>query len=128
VSLVCQCGRPFSSSAVHASRAGGRHTVGGEVAETWPGLEAEEFGEVLSVAERLVISPTVGVFSPVEAMTGAERLEVGTLVGTVAGQDVRSAFSGMLMGILAHPGERVYPGQPIAWLRSDDGAAVVDLD
>jgi hypothetical protein len=30
---------------------------------------------------------------------------------------VRSPFRGTLMGMLAHPGERLRAGQPVAWLR-----------
>jgi hypothetical protein len=127
MSLVCPCGRPFSNSAISSSRSHAGSAVSREYAESWSGEETEQLGEVLSVTERLVISPTVGVFSPVETMTGTERLEVGTVVGTVAGQTVRSAFSGRLMGILAHPGERVYTGQPIAWLRSDDATVAAVL-
>jgi biotin carboxyl carrier protein len=33
---------------------------------------------------------------------------------------VCSAFSGFFMGLLAHPGERVREGQPVAWLRAFD--------
>ena len=45
-------------------------------------------------------------------------IEIGDLVGFVSGTEVRSPFAGDLMGVLAHPGERVQPGQPIAWLRA----------
>jgi [acyl-carrier-protein] S-malonyltransferase len=45
-------------------------------------------------------------------------IEIGDLVGLVSGTEVRSPFAGDLMGVLAHPGERVQPGQPIAWLRA----------
>ncbi|MDA8063383.1 MAG: hypothetical protein M0T80_13325, partial [Actinomycetota bacterium] len=44
-------------------------------------------------------------------------VEVGSLLGSVAGEDVRSPFAGTLMGMLASPGERVQTGQPVAWLR-----------
>jgi [acyl-carrier-protein] S-malonyltransferase len=77
-------------------------------------------GEHLYVSERVVISPCAGVFEPVDggAPEAAGRIEVGTLLGSVAGQEIRSAFDGHLMGMLAQPGERIQVGQPIAWLRA----------
>ncbi|MGH9060695.1 MAG: acyltransferase domain-containing protein, partial [Acidimicrobiales bacterium] len=77
-------------------------------------------GEQLYVSERLVISPGPGVFQPAAGLdqsNGAE-VEVGTLLGAVGVEEVRSPFAGALMGMLAHPGERVQSGQPIAWLRA----------
>jgi [acyl-carrier-protein] S-malonyltransferase len=95
-------------------------------------------GEHLYVAERLVVSPVTGLFQPdplVDAVPGpggaqtpgngasvagrSTRLEVGARVGTVGDTEVRSAFSGALMRVLAFPGERVVRGQPVAWLRAD---------
>ena len=99
-------------------------------------------GERLYVSERLVISPCAGIFQlpPVEVAQGqippnltnsgpdetpaaiapssGTPIEIGDLVGLVSGTEVRSPFAGDLMGVLAHPGERVQPGQPIAWLRA----------
>lgn len=97
-------------------------------------------GERLYLSERIVVSPSAGIF---ELPTGEEGgaatalagvasgstpggqtpenghpIEIGDLVGTVSGTEVRSAFAGELMGVLAHPGERVQAGQPIAWLRA----------
>ncbi|HET9060601.1 MAG TPA: ACP S-malonyltransferase [Acidimicrobiales bacterium] len=48
-----------------------------------------------------------------------QAVAIGDLVGRVSGAEVRSPFAGELMGMLAHPGERVQAGQPIAWLRSN---------
>jgi [acyl-carrier-protein] S-malonyltransferase len=83
---------------------------------------ASHHGEHLYVSERMVISPCAGVFEPVEgsAGTGTEGtvIQVGALLGRVAGEDVRSPFGGRLMGMLALPGERVQIGQPVAWLRA----------
>jgi biotin carboxyl carrier protein len=31
--------------------------------------------------------------------------------------EVRTPFAGVVVGFLAHPGERVVSGQPVAWLR-----------
>ncbi len=81
-------------------------------------------GEHLYVSERVVISPAAGLFEPrPDLLTerggcrdGAE-VGVGSLLGTVSGEEVRSPFEGCLMGMLAERGERVQPGQPVAWLR-----------
>jgi [acyl-carrier-protein] S-malonyltransferase len=79
-------------------------------------------GEHLDIAERVVISPNAGIFQPAAAGDGAtaegELLQVGDVLGQVAGEAVRSPFRGWLMGMLAHPGERLQPGQPVAWLRA----------
>ncbi|MGH9210122.1 MAG: acyltransferase domain-containing protein [Acidimicrobiales bacterium] len=82
----------------------------------------EPAGEVLTVAERLVVSPVAGRFvasGPVfsEAGVGTE-VRAGQRFGRVGESDVRSMFSGQLMGLLARPGERVTVGQPIAWIRT----------
>jgi [acyl-carrier-protein] S-malonyltransferase len=45
---------------------------------------------------------------------------VGQVIGRVGSADVLSPFAGRLMGFLAHPGERVAAGQPVAWLRVED--------
>lgn len=92
---------------------------------------AGHHGEHLYVSERVVVSPGAGVFDPtggigdpsappppVTNAAGEPAVEVGTLLGTVSGGEVRSPFAGHLMGMLAHAGERVQAGQPIAWLRA----------
>ena len=82
-------------------------------------------GEELRVPERVIVAPALGVFTPREpevVTTEGEIVEVGQVVGTIrnSGDDVevRSAFRGFLMGMLALEGERVREGQPIAWLRA----------
>jgi [acyl-carrier-protein] S-malonyltransferase len=77
-------------------------------------------GERLYVSERLVVSPCAGLFeAPAsQAPKPGDPVETGDLVGAVSGTEVRSPFAGVLMGLLAHPGERVQAGQPIAWLRA----------
>ncbi len=88
---------------------------------------ASHHGEHLYVAERMVVSPSAGVFQPASsiggAATGGEPIAVGTVIGHIAGQEVRSPFAGTLMGMCALPGERVQPGQRIAWLRISQPAA-----
>ncbi|HVA76237.1 MAG TPA: ACP S-malonyltransferase [Acidimicrobiales bacterium] len=77
-------------------------------------------GEHLYVSERVVISPGPGVFEPASEtdLSPGSGIQVGTLLGMVSGVEVRSPFAGRLEGTLAHPGERVQTGQPIAWLHA----------
>jgi biotin carboxyl carrier protein len=75
-------------------------------------------GETLTVSERMIVAPVV--FRPNEVVEGAE-LSAGDEIGIVEGPGtscpVTSPFDGTVMGMLAHPGERLRSGQPIAWLR-----------
>ncbi len=81
-------------------------------------------GETLAVPERVIVSPTQGTFRPVEEGENASEasLVAEQVIGFVEGKGhstpVRSPFGGKLMGLLAHAGERVREGQPVAWLRS----------
>ncbi|MGH9056602.1 MAG: acyltransferase domain-containing protein [Acidimicrobiales bacterium] len=77
-------------------------------------------GEQLYVSERVVISPGPGIFEPAPHLDGdaGVDIQVGTLIGTVGSSEVRSPFAGRLEGVLAHRGERVQTGQPIAWLHA----------
>ena len=76
-------------------------------------------GELLYVSERVVISPVAGLFEPSpKGPQPGDRIEVGTVLGTVAGEEVLAAFAGTLQGCLAEPGERVQAGQPIVWLHT----------
>jgi [acyl-carrier-protein] S-malonyltransferase len=83
----------------------------------WSLLHSYDGGESLHVPERIVVSPATGVFVPAPAESPREWIEVGTLLGTVGDAEVRSVFSGHFMGALAHDGERLTKGQPVAWLR-----------
>jgi biotin carboxyl carrier protein len=83
-------------------------------------LEAERLG----VPERVILASAVGSFEPREPQTVTSEGEVvseGQVIGDVHSSQgivpVVSRFTGFLMGLLAHPGERVRPGQPVAWLR-----------
>ena len=77
-------------------------------------------GERVRVPERMVVAPAVGVFSPSALDLGSE-IEAGAVLGVVHGPGaeypVCSPFGGTLMGMLAHSGERLREGQPVAWLR-----------
>jgi [acyl-carrier-protein] S-malonyltransferase len=75
-------------------------------------------GEHLFATERLVVSPGAGVFTPVHDVAPGDRIDAGRLLGTVGAVEVRSPFSGEVMGFIAVEGERVASSQPIAWLRS----------
>lgn len=80
-------------------------------------------GEQFNVSERMVVSPGAGVFHVAAPADGAgfptgRPIHVGTLLGHIGDQEVRSAFAGHLMGMLAMPGERLRAGQPVAWLRT----------
>jgi [acyl-carrier-protein] S-malonyltransferase len=94
-------------------------------------------GEHLFSSERVVVSPGAGVFTPDSRLeaphpgrqgtlapeTGSAAVdrssnpvEVGDLIGTVGSLEVRTPFAGLLVAFIAHPGERVVKGQPVAWL------------
>lgn len=80
-------------------------------------------GETLAVPERVILAPAPGTFRPVEPADVAVEVvvEEEQVIGFVEGKGhstpVRSPFGGRLMGMLAHAGERVREGQPVAWLR-----------
>ncbi|MGQ0744649.1 MAG: hypothetical protein ACT4OS_10010 [Acidimicrobiales bacterium] len=74
-------------------------------------------GESPAVAERVIVAPVPGRFRP---ETGAD-IDLDGVIGFIDGPGqstpVRSAFAGRFMGLMAHAGERVREGQPVAWLR-----------
>ena len=78
-------------------------------------------GEALLVPERVIVAPAVGVFRPLAAGADDEVVTEGQPIGVVEGPGtttpVRSPFAGQLVGMLAHSGERLREGQPVAWLR-----------
>ena len=81
-------------------------------------------GETLAVPERVIVAPAQGTFRPVEAGEIAleapvvEEQVFGFVEGKGHSTPVRSPWGCKLMGMLAHAGERVREGQPVAWLRS----------
>ena len=75
-------------------------------------------GEHLFVAERLVVSPAAGIFSPHPAAHDGMRIEVGTVIGMVGDVEVRSPFDGILQNFIAAEGERLAMREPVAWLRT----------
>ncbi|MGH9017691.1 MAG: ACP S-malonyltransferase, partial [Acidimicrobiales bacterium] len=99
--------------------------------ETWHTYAAAHQGEHLYTSERVVVSPAAGVFTPdpdlpapapgglsapgtaAETTGGGEAVvSVGTRLGRVGDQEVRTPFAGQVVGFLAHAGERVVAGQP----------------
>ena len=83
-----------------------------------PRLDLE--GERVAMVERMIVAPGVGVFRPLGIEDGAT-VSAGEIVGVVEGpgtrEPVRSAFTGTVMGFLAHSGERLRKGQAVAWMR-----------
>jgi len=78
-------------------------------------------GENLYVTERLIVSPCAGIFTLSPDIGDGQQVKVGDVIGHVAGEEVRSAFAGTVMGIMAVEGERVTARQPVAWLRTPIG-------
>jgi biotin carboxyl carrier protein len=76
-------------------------------------------GEDLHVIERVIIAPASGQFRPVdEPRPGISKGDaIGFLDLPGGSRPVHSPFGGVIMGMLAHAGERVREGQPLAWLR-----------
>lgn len=81
-------------------------------------------GETLSVPERIIVAPAMGVF---HRLDGDDRVldncpvDRGDVIGIVqslgTSTPVRSPFQGQLVAMLAVDGQRVHRGQPVAWLR-----------
>jgi [acyl-carrier-protein] S-malonyltransferase len=102
-------------------------------AGTWRAEPALHQGEHLYMSDRVVVSPSSGIFSPETSLqapgtgllpgTAGDRtdpssaVEVGDLVGRVGVSEVRTPFAGQVIGWLAAEGERVQEGQPLVWLR-----------
>lgn len=89
-----------------------------EVATAVGCIDHHHEGEHLFAAERLVVSPAAGVFTPADDVAEGHHIERGRVVGHVAGHEVRSPFHGTVKGLLAVAGERLTRSQPIAWLRT----------
>ena len=75
-------------------------------------------GEHLFAVERLIVSPSAGVFTPLPDVESGARVSIGTVIGHIGPVEVRSAFDGVFQAYIAVDGERVTTRQPIAWLRS----------
>jgi hypothetical protein len=86
-----------------------------------PAYAPSHAGEALLVPERLIVAPAPGRFRPLLRAGESPIVTEGEAVGVIEGPGsitpVRSPFRGRLEGMLAHPGERLREGQPVAWLR-----------
>jgi 3-oxoacyl-[acyl-carrier-protein] synthase-3 len=85
---------------------------------------AEADGDGVHVDLRLVVAPTAGTFRLTLEGTAthtAPFLRAGTVVGRIEGPDldidVTTFCDGHVVRTLAHPGERVRPGQPLVWIQ-----------
>ena len=83
-------------------------------------------GESLHVRERIVLAPATGRFvvdtdDELDPARPGHLVVAGSPLGGVVGSGLTTAvttpFTGVLAGLLAHDGERVREGQPVAWLR-----------
>ena len=74
-------------------------------------------GEHLFSTDRLVVSPSAGMFKPVSNLEIGEKVSNGQLLGHVGTIEIHSPFSGELMGWIAVTEERLTASQPVAWLR-----------
>jgi [acyl-carrier-protein] S-malonyltransferase len=112
--------------------------------DDWTASGPDHQGEHLYTSERVIVSPTPGVFEPDVALAALEstalaeataapgsgkgadpgsHLAVGDRVGTVGLTDVRTPFDGILVRWLAVRGERVVEGQPVAWIRTTESSS-----
>ena len=76
--------------------------------------------EEVYLTERLIVAPHAGVFRTSAAAEGAtihEHEVLGRIELTRETFTVTSPHTGVLMGLLVAPGERVRKSQPLAWLR-----------
>jgi len=74
-------------------------------------------GEHLFSTDRLVVSPTAGLFRPVSNLEVGQKVSNGEILGHVGAVEIHSPFSGELMGWIAIAEERLTASQPVAWLR-----------
>jgi [acyl-carrier-protein] S-malonyltransferase len=83
-----------------------------------PVATAQVEGEHLFAVERLVVSPSAGVFTPAPNIGVGTTINVGLVIGHVGETEVRTPFAGIIQNYIAVEGERVTTHQPIAWLRT----------
>ena len=81
------------------------------------GSRVSHEGEHLFSTDRLVVSPSAGMFKPVSNLEIGEKVSNGQLLGHVGTVEIHSPFSGELMGWIAVTEERLTASQPVAWLR-----------
>ena len=71
---------------------------------------------VVLVNERIIVSPTAGVFSVLDELPPT--VTAGTLVGYVNDVPIVSPFDGEIIDVVAVDGERLESYQRVAWLRA----------
>jgi hypothetical protein len=83
--------------------------------------------EEVHLFERLITAHISGTFHPTFSDITVDNPvmiaigdEIGVLVQSGEKHTVVSPFTGLLMGLMALPGERVQVHQPLAWLTTDD--------
>ncbi len=93
-------------------------------------VHAGRDGDDTRIDVRMVVAPIAGIFQPApvgEITAEGELISLGGVIGHIAGpgreEPVISFCAGFLVRLLAEPGERVRPGQPIAWLHPVDRPA-----
>lgn len=79
-------------------------------------------GERPVVPERVILAPAPGSFRPVEGDGNGfdavvEEQVIGFVDGVGHSTPIKSPFGGQIIELMAHAGERVREGQPVAWLR-----------
>ncbi len=93
-------------------------------------IHAGREGDDVRIDVRLVVAHIPGVFQPApvgEITAEGELIAEGGVIGHIGGtgqqEPVTSFCAGFLVRLLAQPGERVRPGQPLAWLHPVDRPA-----
>lgn len=93
-------------------------------------IHAGREGDDTRIDVRLVVANTSGIFQPApvgEITAEGELIAMGGVIGHITGtghdEPVTSFCTGFLVRLLAEPGERVRPGQPLAWLHPVDRPA-----
>jgi 1-acyl-sn-glycerol-3-phosphate acyltransferase len=130
---VVRFGTPIDPTAYHGTRRERRRRITSDVMHAIGQLTGQRHenaswtvnppaGETLHIDERVVVSPSAGVFTPLTAE--GSRVEVGQRIGHVrTGTEtvaVRTPFTGRLMAMAAWEGERVDRCQRVAWIRRRD--------
>lgn len=123
--------RPQTSAVAHHGRApaadrGDRDRHDGATVHRV--LDRGVHAEDVDILERVITAEVAGTFFPAFAAVSADEPgivaagdEIGTVVQGGEKHVVLSPFTGVLMGMLALPGERVRAHQPVAWLTTEDG-------
>ncbi len=93
-------------------------------------IHAGRDGDDVRIDVRLIVAPIAGVFQPAavnDITSEGELIALGGVIGHIAGpgrqEPVTSFCAGFLIRLLAESGERVRPGQPLAWLHPIDRPA-----